>query len=59
MIMSKTGNWFFSMQEDAYYMTLTEFNKTYGESNAEVWHEVQLEAEAEGFAEVMEMDDGA
>jgi hypothetical protein len=46
MIMSKTGNWVFSMQEDAYYMTLSEFNKAYGE-------------EAEGLAEVMEMDDGA
>jgi hypothetical protein len=59
MIMSKTGNWVFSMQEDAYYMTLTEFNKAYGEDNAEVCHEGQLEAEAEGLAEVMEMDDGA
>ena len=57
--MSKTGNWVFAMQEDACYMTLTEFNKTYGEANADVWHEVQLEAEAEGFAEVLEMDDGA
>ena len=36
-----------------------EFNKTYGEANADVWHEVQLEAEAEGLTEVMEMDDGA
>ena len=57
--MSKTGNWVIAMQEDAYYMTLTEFNKTYGDSNSDVWHEVQLEAEAEGLAEVMEMDDGA
>jgi|TARA_B110000977_G_scaffold115097_1_gene148766 hypothetical protein len=57
--MSKTGNWVIAMQEDAYYMTLTEFNKTYGDSNSDVWHEVQLEAEAEGFAEVLEMDDGA
>ena len=57
--MSKTGHWVIAMQEDAYYMTLTEFNKTYGDSNSDVWHEVQLEAEAEGFAEVLEMDDGA
>jgi hypothetical protein len=40
-------------------MTLTEFNKAYGEANSEVWHQVQLDAEAEGFSEVMEMDDGA
>jgi len=58
--MSKTGNWVIAMQEDAYYMTLTEFNKAYGDSNSDVWHEIQLEAEAEwSEREFMEMDDGA
>ena len=34
-------------------------NKQKGHTNSDVWHEVQLEAEAEGLAEVLEMDDGA
>lgn len=41
--MSKTGNWVLEMQEDAYGMTLTEFVKKHGKSQAAVWHEVQEE----------------
>mgnify|MGYP003630916698 CR=1 FL=1 len=50
--MSKTGNWLFGMQEDAYDMTRNEFISAHGLSQVEVWDEVQDE-------DFMEMDDGA
>ncbi len=39
--MSKIGNWVLEMQEDAHYMTLAEFIKKHGESQADVWHQEQ------------------
>ena len=39
--MSKIGNWVLEMQEDAYDMTLAEFIKKHGESQADVWHQEQ------------------
>jgi hypothetical protein len=51
--MSKTGQWVFEMQEDAYDMTLEEFVEKHGETASSIWHEVQEEAD------FMEMDDGA
>ncbi|MDC0002555.1 hypothetical protein OAE10_00930 [bacterium] len=51
--MSKTGQWVFEMQEDAYDMTLAEFVEKHGVTQQNVWHEVQEEAD------YMEMDDGA
>jgi len=42
--MSKTGQWVFEMQEDAYDMTLEEFVEKHGETASSIWHEVQEEA---------------
>jgi hypothetical protein len=39
--MSKTGNWFLEMQEDAYDMTLAEFIKKHGEGQISIWHQTQ------------------
>ena len=47
--MSKTGQWVFEMQEDAYEMTLEEFIGKHGESQASVWYEVHEEADYEAF----------
>ena len=55
--MSKMGQWVFEMQEDAYDMTLAEFIRKHGASQASVWHEVQQGIDEMG--EFMEMDDGA
>jgi phage-related protein len=55
--MSKVGQWVFEMQEDAYDMTLEQFIRKHGESQACVWHEVQDSIENE--PDFMEMDDGA
>ena len=64
--MSKTGQWVFEMQEDAYDMTLAEFVKKHGETSSSIWHEVQDEMngdapdpEAYWGSLEMEMDDGA
>ncbi len=64
--MSKTGQWVFEMQEDAYDMTLAEFIKKHGESQSTVWHEVQdeingdsVDSESYWGSFDMEMDDGA
>lgn len=38
--MSKVGQWVLGMQEDATWMTLAEFIKVHGESQADIWHEV-------------------
>ena len=43
--MSKTGQWVFEMQEDAYDMTLAEFIKKHGESQTSIWHQAQEEGE--------------
>ena len=51
--MSKTGQWIFEMQEDAYDMTLAEFVAKHGATAACIWHEVQEEHDC------LEMDDGA
>jgi len=50
--MSKTGQWVFEMQEDAYDMTLEEFVEKHGEMALSIWYECQEEHS-------MEMDDGA
>ena len=55
--MSKMGNAFFEMQEDAYDMTLNEFIEKHGPRQADVWYEVQDGIENEH--DYMEMDDGA
>ena len=52
--MSKIGNYVVEMQEDAYYMTLTEFTRKYGTSSETVWNECQIDAEP-----MYEIDDGA
>jgi len=58
--MSKTGNWVFEMQEDAYDMTLAEFIKKHGKSQAQVWHEVQEDSiDVNEYWDSFEMDDGA
>ena len=38
--MSKTGQTFFEMQEDALYMTETEFALKWGAVNRDVWQEL-------------------
>jgi len=50
--MSKTGQWVFEMQEDAYDMTLEEFVAKHGETSSSIWYETQEE-------NTLEMDDGA
>tara|TARA_R110000851_G_scaffold46355_3_gene112812 strand:+ start:3319 stop:3495 length:177 start_codon:yes stop_codon:yes gene_type:complete len=58
--MSKTGNWVFEMQEDAYDMTLAEFINKHGKSQAQVWHEVQEDSiDVNEYWGSFEMDDGA
>lgn len=62
--MSKMGNWVVEMQEDAEDMTLSEFIKQHGSTQASIWHEVQQEMDTLSPNEYwgsrsMEMDDGA
>lgn len=52
--MSKTGQWVFEMQEDAYDMTLEEFVEKHGQTAQSIWYETQEQADNS-----MEMDDGA
>lgn len=52
--MSKTGQWVFEMQEDAYDMTLEEFVEKHGQTAENIWYETQEQADNS-----MEMDDGA
>lgn len=40
--MSKTGQWVFEMQEDAFELTLSQFIEKHGFTNAEVWHDVRF-----------------
>ena len=40
--MSKTGNWVLEMQEDAVRMSLGQFIKRHGFSQAEVWHDINF-----------------
>lgn len=45
--MSKTGNFFFEMQEHAREMTLSEFVARYGHSYTTVWTDINLETHGE------------
>lgn len=41
--MSKIGNWVIEMQEDATEMTLSQFIRAHGNSQASIWREVNGE----------------
>ena len=41
--MSKIGNWVIEMQEDAAEMTLSQFIRAHGRSQASIWREVNDE----------------
>lgn len=41
--MSKTGNWIMEMQEAAAEMTLSQFIRAHGRSQASIWREVNGE----------------
>ena len=43
--MSKTNDWLLGMQEDAEHMTQNEFISEHGESNIQIWVEVQNKME--------------
>jgi len=43
--MSKTNDWLLGMQEDAEHMTQNEFISEHGESNIQIWVEVQNQIE--------------
>ena len=43
--MSKTNDWLLGMQEDAAHMTQNEFISEHGESNIQIWVEVQNKME--------------
>ena len=43
--MSKTNDWLLGMQEDAEHMTQNEFISEHGESNIQIWVEVQIKME--------------
>jgi hypothetical protein len=41
--MSKMGNWVMEMQEDAVEMTLSQFIRVHGRSQASIWREANAE----------------
>ena len=43
--MSKTGDWLIELQEDAEHMTLKEFISEHGESNIQIWVDIQNQME--------------
>ena len=43
--MSKTNDWLLGMQEDAEHMTQDQFISEHGESNIQIWVEVQIKME--------------
>ena len=43
--MSKISNWLLGMQEDAAHMTQDQFISEHGESNIQIWVEVQNQME--------------
>jgi hypothetical protein len=61
--MSKTGQWVFEMQQDAYEMNFSQFIEKHGSIAAEIWHEVRFgndrDVEPVFEEDYVEMDDGA
>ena len=49
--MSKTGQWVYSMQEDAWEMTREEFIAKHGQHNVGIWDEEKAKADGEPTAD--------